>query len=504
MTSLAGKYHKFLILTLVTVGVVLRFYYFYYPLNKSSEITVDEAVYGLQAERILGGDRPVFYPAQDYTGSFSGYISAAIFSVFGVSAWGLKLVPLLFSMGTPWLIYLIALKTFSRRVAFFTLFVSSLGTPFWNNWSSRAGTGYVEATFIGALLLLLVIKLTKEESAQKIKIIYFTTIGFLSGLGFWIQPTIVYFVLPSLIYLLMRLRKDFFKFLVFFVPSFLIGAAPVIYYNLAIKTSGTASALLKWPWGIRGSFLKLVFEGFPVLLGGRTSNSHADFNLLISGFIYLFFIISLIYFFRLVFDGRTRRPGSELIVLTFIITLGIFLISTPFNQFSIEPRYLYGLYAVLPIIIGVFLDRVSTISVYLFAFVILIYGINSWLGLTKAPPLTFLDTYNVKSLVSFFRQKKIDYAVATPSLGHRLAFFSGGKIKAAVRGGGITEVRFEKDNFEVTRVRDADPRLVAYVGLKNEPEIKAMRDEAKAQLGDYFSETLVNNNFVVYYAKAQK
>lgn len=501
MSNPVEKYHKLLISALVVVGVGLRFYYFAYPINKSSEITVDEAVYGIQAERIMNGARPVFYPAQDYTGSFSAYITAAIFSIFGVSTWGLKLVPFLFSVGTIWLIYLLALKIFNRGVAFFSLLISALGTPFWNNWSSRAGTGYVEATFIGILILLLTVNLAKYQSINRRFLIYSIVLGCLAGLGFWVQPTIIYFIIPSLVYLFLNLRKKFIILFALFCLGFVFGGFPAIYYNIFVRQAATTGALLKKPWGMRGAFFKLVLEGFPVLLGGRTSNSTKDFSPLISPFLYLFFTVSLFYFLKIISGLRNLKRPEFLVFLTLFSTIAIFSASTPFNQFSMEPRYVFSLYCVIPVILGLFLSRLYGYSEWLGGLATALYFLSFILGLTQAGPLSFLDAYSFKPLVEFLQNRNINFVVSTPSLGHRIMFFSGGHIKAGIRGGGITEVRFEDVNVEVNRALSLEPRLTAYAALNRESSLEAFRIGAKSQYLENYAENNIGGNFSVIYSK---
>lgn len=491
---------KYLVLLLFLFGSLIRLYYFAYPFGRSSEVTVDEAVYGLQSIKILEGQRPIFYPAQDYTGSFSAYLSAFIFYIFGVSSFSLKVIPLLFSLGTLATIYLIARKIFGSNVGVFALFFSALGTPFWNNWSSRAGTGYVEATFLGTLILLLTMSLAKNSEDLRGRWYGPVGLGFLSGLGFWIQPTIVYFVVPSLLFLLFNLRKKFLLVFVLFVLGFLVGAGPVVYYNTSLKPSATALALLKKPWGVRGALVNLTFEGLPVLLGGRTANSQTDFNPVSSTAVYLLFFLALVYFTKIVFDSRRSRPEALLVYFFLISTVGIFLISTPFNQLSIEPRYVYSLYVVIPVILARFADRILKSSKSFLVLLVFFYLTNFFIGLFRAGPLTFLDSYKFDSLVSFFHQQKIDYAITSPSAGHRLSFFSGGQIKIAVRGGGITEARFEKDNQAVTRIMDNDPRLGAYVVRVGESETSGFKNEALRQFGKFFAEAQVLGGFNIFYA----
>lgn len=490
---------KALLIGLIFLGIGLRFYYFAYPLTGSAEMTVDEAVYGLQAINILNGQRPIFYPAQDYTGSFSAYLSALIFSLGGVSAWGLKLVPGLFSVGTIFLNYFLARRIFGPRSALGALFFTALATPFWNNWASRAGTGYVEETFLGSLVLLLTLKLS---AAGNFRSYSFLLLGFFSGLGFWIQPTMVYFILPSLIFLFLNPAppRRLFGGLSAFGLGFFVGAGPVFYANIFLRPGSTANALFRVPWGVRGATIKLISLGFPVLLGGRTSNSLVDFNVGLARPIYVIFALSFFNLLGQIFskngDAFFRKPAF-ILLLTFLSTVGVFLISSPFNQLSIEPRYVFSLYALLPLILGNFLARFWEKRKLISIFIIILFSANSLLGLVQAGPLTFVDRYRFGPLVESLRAAGIKYAITTPAVGHRLMFFSEGKILAQVRGGGITEARFEKLNREVTKVRDLDPRLVAYVTLVNEPALRSFRDEAFGLLGDRLREETIENHFVV-------
>ncbi len=51
----------------------------------------DEMMVGLQAEHILGGDRPVYYYGQAYMGSLETYLVALIFRFTGHAVWAMRL-----------------------------------------------------------------------------------------------------------------------------------------------------------------------------------------------------------------------------------------------------------------------------------------------------------------------------------------------------------------------------------------------------------------------------
>src|SRR5258708_6458897 len=58
----------------------------------------DEALVGIQAERILQGQHPVYFYGQAYMGSLEAYLAAALFRLFGPSSWALRAVPLLLAL----------------------------------------------------------------------------------------------------------------------------------------------------------------------------------------------------------------------------------------------------------------------------------------------------------------------------------------------------------------------------------------------------------------------
>ena len=63
----------------------------------------DEALEGIQAERILHGDFPVYFYGQAYMGSLEAYFIAILFALFGSSVWVLRAEPILLSLGVVWL-----------------------------------------------------------------------------------------------------------------------------------------------------------------------------------------------------------------------------------------------------------------------------------------------------------------------------------------------------------------------------------------------------------------
>src|SRR5258708_18331001 len=75
----------------------------------------DEALVGIQAERILQGQHPVYFYGQTYMGSLEAYLAAALFRVFGPSAWALRAVPLLLALPLVYLTWRLARELLPAR-----------------------------------------------------------------------------------------------------------------------------------------------------------------------------------------------------------------------------------------------------------------------------------------------------------------------------------------------------------------------------------------------------
>ena len=293
---------NWVILTILLVGGLLRVIYAFAP---TSQISPDESTYGLAALHwVKGTDFPIFYYAQPYTGTLSAIISAGLMAVFGITPFWLKIVPLLCSVAFVYTNYLLGKKIFKREaVGLLAALFTALCSPFFLNWSGRAGSGYPEMILIGNLSLLLILKilypevreaqdpvsLRKRDRVLLVRYQNYAILGLLLGLGFWIQPSIVYYAVPVLLLLLL-----FKPWLFFTLPGWLLilgavlGCSPVIYYNI-VYHGATSSALFHDPWGIKNAASSFWTVGFPIIAGLRASWTTADFFKPLSILIYLFY-----------------------------------------------------------------------------------------------------------------------------------------------------------------------------------------------------------------------
>src|SRR5712692_2754267 len=68
----------------------------------------DEALLGIQAQHILHGDFPIYFPGQPYMGVLEAYFVALLFATAGSSVWVLRAEPILLSLIIVWLTWRLA------------------------------------------------------------------------------------------------------------------------------------------------------------------------------------------------------------------------------------------------------------------------------------------------------------------------------------------------------------------------------------------------------------
>src|SRR5712692_1856603 len=173
----------------------------------------DEALVGIQSEKILQGILPVYYYAQPYMGSLEAYLIALLFAIFGPSTWAMRAEATLVSLLVVWLTWRFAaaladaarLPAYAKR--YFMIFAALLAAipPLYDTVIEiRTFGGYIE-TFVCMLLLLTsTLRLTQrwhEGASSREIVLRWAGIGFVVGLGLWIYPLISSAILASAIWI---------------------------------------------------------------------------------------------------------------------------------------------------------------------------------------------------------------------------------------------------------------------------------------------------------------
>lgn len=164
-------------------------------------IDADEALVGIQAQRILQGARPVYFYGQAYMGNLETYLVAGVFAVFGSSAWALRSVPIALSVLLVYLTWRLARALLPREARTTPLLAGlaaliAAAPPIYDAVAEmRAWGGQIELYCVTLALLLATVELADRlracaapaELARR-----WGVWGLLAGLGFWINPLISY------------------------------------------------------------------------------------------------------------------------------------------------------------------------------------------------------------------------------------------------------------------------------------------------------------------------
>src|SRR5256885_3531353 len=175
----------------------------------------DEAMVGIQAEHILRGEHPYYFYGQPYMGSLEAYLMAILFAIAGPSVWMLRAEPILLSLAVVWLTWKLAgiladaaqLPPFSRQMfkTIAALFAAIL--PLYDTvLELRTLGGYIETFVLMLCLLIAAFQLTRRwqaGAANKELALRWVGIGFIVGLGYWVNPLIIIAVMAAAIWIVL-------------------------------------------------------------------------------------------------------------------------------------------------------------------------------------------------------------------------------------------------------------------------------------------------------------
>jgi hypothetical protein len=243
------------------VALILRVWL---VIHTNGVVNGDEALVGIQAEHIVRGERPVYFYGQAYMGSLEAYLIAFVFAIAGPSVWALRAEPILLSLVIVWLTWKLAnvlaeearLSPIARRyfVNIAVLF-AAISPLYVTVQELRTLGGYIEAFVLMLLLLISTLRLTQRwhagASLRELSLRW-AGIGFLVGLGFWVNPLIISAVLASVAWIIVfcvveivrlrgqtttNLRRSVLSILkglllvIAAIPTGIIGSSPALYWG---------------------------------------------------------------------------------------------------------------------------------------------------------------------------------------------------------------------------------------------------------------------------------
>ncbi|MBI4767758.1 MAG: discoidin domain-containing protein [Deltaproteobacteria bacterium] len=433
------KYPSFIyLLIFLLFGAGIRFLLLLTPFMDS-----DQAVNGLMARHILGGEFPFFFYGQDYCGSIEAYLISTIFFFLGASRFTLNAAIGLESLFFILSIYFLARAVSDQKTALLSALFAALPSYYLVFHSVLARSAYIEIPIIGVLLFIISHKIVyRDETAGR----NFFWLGFLCGLGMWTHFLIIYYLPP--IFLLLFIKDRWFwgrRTTFFLILGLILGGLPLWVHNSVHPlvtwhylrdTSGGAEPVLT-------SLKDFFLFRFPEALGLRNNETERFTIPFFFPALYLIYLASFV--FLLVYAKKAfvnlcklkiEKDHGRVLLLLFLFLFPLIFSVSGFAS-GHTSRYLMPLFSVLPILLALFTQTMKSFSLTLACLFLGLHLFSNVFGTMSRLPL-ISDTQrtqhrqareNDQNLFAFLMNKNIQW-VYTPEywLSVRLTFDAQEKI----------------------------------------------------------------------------
>ncbi len=177
------------------------------------------------------GELHYFIYGEPYIGgaAIDSYFAIIPFSIFGVTAFAYRLVPLFFSFILMIIMYFFMKKFFGNTVALYTLALSSISPLFFSKMNIAGFAGYMETLLLFVTISFLFYEIFLLNKNQTRNLIF---AAILFGIGWWNLEYIIVFLLYFIVFWYLIDKKFFLtkQFFIFFI-SLILALSPLIYYN---------------------------------------------------------------------------------------------------------------------------------------------------------------------------------------------------------------------------------------------------------------------------------
>ncbi len=204
----------------------------------------------------------------------------------------------------------------------------------------------------------------------------------------------------------------------------------------------------------------------PVILGTRPPWSTTDFFTPLALLVWAIYLTGFLFLLKRRFKDLVhfKFKPIDLILAFFPALLFIFGLSSPFNQFVIEPRYIQAIYTGLPILMVYLVFNLEKRKRFAGVLVLTTLVVSSLLGVYQTKPNYFVDGYTFDEVIPYLKEHGTTHVFADAALAHRLGFFAEEEIIAAPMEGGMTSARIP---YYEQAVKDAPCGKKGIVVLKD-------------------------------------
>jgi hypothetical protein len=367
----------------------------FYIIWSRGVLSADESVFGLMARHFMEGrDFSVFLWANHYAGTVTSVISAAVFSVFGVSGYAFMCVLLLWELAGIAVFSLLFPQRARWSVPLFFIFIPS------RLFDVTFFTPQVELLFLSALSFLM-IKLIAEGSGLKR---HFFALGLVNGFGLYLHPQYLPYFFVTLLFALATGILKGGKDRITSEAGLILGLSPLIIYNIIhpfatiFRLGGRLIVHERAPQG--GMLANFLVYGWPLALLFLAAAAYAFFAVkkdLTAKLMLGLFAVSAVFFFL---------PGLR----TDRYMLPNFFACAGLSALAFDKLYS---------------ERKPLSFIFLALFIAL--------GCAAAAPAFRVKIPEYQKLIAFLEANNIRYAASTYSTAYPVAFISNERIIVSPR-----------------------------------------------------------------------
>jgi Dolichyl-phosphate-mannose-protein mannosyltransferase len=308
----------------------------------------DEAVWGLMVRHALHGQLTAFFWGQGYGGTQEVLLTTPLYAAFGTSMFLARLVPMALVAVACVIVWRVGRRTVGEPAATVAGALMWVWPPYLIWKSDRAHGFYGSGLVLGALVLLLVLRLTERRSRRDSALL-----GLVLGLAWWQTPQIVPVALPALVFLAWRCRRETLGVALAAVPLAVLGALPWLLSNLHHHwwSFHIDAGATPYPRRLRGFFSATL----PMAVGLRVPfTSQWLLGTVVSGIVY----VGLLGLFVSV---AWRRRSRAVALLAAVAAAYPFLYAiSPATWLVDEPRYVVMLMPALVLLLVQGIRRFAT------------------------------------------------------------------------------------------------------------------------------------------------
>ena len=324
-------------------------------LSSIGRLDADEAVTGIMAQRILDGDLPVFFAAQNDLGTVEQYLQALVLAVAPDTATSLRVVQIALATAACGLVYLLGTRVIGSRwggVLAAALF--AVGPYYSLLKGTRSHGAYAIAAVLVVVAALLALRVDPRSRRAPAMAAAF---GLCCGLAIWQSNLTAYVVIPAVLWALASARGHMRALLPIGVGGALIGAAPLIAHRLANGVFVGSGRPPQPPSSYAQRMDNLIQPVSEMFLGVKEIGGVTPVAawappawalLLALGALGAALWVRRRGLWALVTLRRDGRQPIDIVLASFLVAPLLYGLSD-FTWFAGEPRYLFTLYPMLAV-----------------------------------------------------------------------------------------------------------------------------------------------------------